>query len=133
MTNSELTPGTGKYLRRLCGVYNVLNRKWEPHILAALTEGPMRHAELLHAIQAMILAGNWAPRPCRPISDKVLRETLEAMQHIGLVVKWQDPPTTTTISYALTPAATKLMYALLPAVDWADAHPDEVEAATPKP
>lgn len=123
MPDTYLLPGDHTQLRHLCGLHRVLARQWEPHILVALArqDRPMRHAELLHAIHRMTLTNNTAQRP---ISDKVLRETLDAMHRIGLIARQHHPS-----EYELTPAASRLLAALRPAVEWAANHPGIIQAA----
>lgn len=123
MTDTHLIPSDDTHLWNLCGLHRVLARHWEPHILIALAQHdqPMRHGEILHAIHRMTLTNHTAQRP---ISDKVLRETLDAMHRIGLIIRQHHPA-----QYELTPAASELLTALRPAMQWAAKHPGILQAA----
>ncbi|MFC4004925.1 winged helix-turn-helix transcriptional regulator [Prauserella oleivorans] len=111
-------------------LYRWLNRKWEPVILTVLARKPMRYTELRDTIQKMNVGDEWYRRPGSKLTDKVLGETLSAMQDDGLVLHQRDtstiPPAAT---YALTATARQLLNALRPAVEWVADHHDLIEKA----
>lgn len=131
--NAELVPDSDEFARHMGDLRQLLNRKWEPHILAALSRKPMRYTELFDAVRAMQPTDGWRPRPGRKITDKVLRETLEAMQDDGLVTRHRDDAFGPLApGYALTLTAVELVYALRPVLRWVAGHPGVIEGAKRK-
>ncbi|MBA0127265.1 helix-turn-helix transcriptional regulator [Haloechinothrix sp. YIM 98757] len=127
--DASLTPDSESFRVHLCDLLRLLNRYWAPHILTALVSGPMRYTDLLHALQATTGPDAWTGRPSRRITDKVLRETLEAMHEEGLLQRQCTPDSTMPPRFALTTTAAELLDALRPAVSWVVARPDAIAHA----
>lgn len=83
----------------------VVSNKWVIPILAALTDGPLRHGEIHRAIGPTL-------------SPKVLSETLRLMQHNDLVAKRNMATGASSALYALTPAAEELLEPLAALAHW---------------
>jgi DNA-binding HxlR family transcriptional regulator len=101
-----------------CPSRRVLDRisdKWVTLILAALASGPLRYSEL-----SRIIAG---------VSQKMLTQTLRALEREGLVGREATLAIPVRVEYALTPLASSLMPAINALKAWAEEHINEIEAA----
>ena len=110
---------TGPQRSRCAGLIReslgLMTSKWSVDALLALGDGTLRYHELLYELE--------------PISEKVLTQTLRAMERDGLVertVHAQVPP---RVEYTLTPLGASLARPLRALGEWSLAHGDEVEAA----
>jgi DNA-binding HxlR family transcriptional regulator len=93
-----------------------ISDKWVALVLAALAEeGPMRYSALSRR-----LAG---------VSQKMLTQTLRALERDGLVTRTVTPTVPVTVDYALTDLGTSLQQVMLTLKDWAESHMDEVSAS----
>lgn len=131
----ELAPGSDELSRHMGDLQQLLNRRWAPHILAALSRRPMSYTELFDAVRAMQPTEGWRPRLGRKITDKVLHETLDAMQDDGLVarhIQEDEPARSQAAGYALTLTAVGLVCALRPGLQWVAGHPEVIDAAKRK-
>ncbi|MFC0100818.1 winged helix-turn-helix transcriptional regulator [Micromonospora marina] len=100
--------------------------KWVTLVLAALrTDGshrfgadcagvprPMRYSEL-----SRTLAG---------VSQKMLTQTLRALERDGLVTRTVEPTVPVTVTYELTALGLSLLKTIQGLKDWAETHMDEV-------
>jgi len=96
--------------------------KWSVVVLYGLTEGPVRHGELIELIGG--------------ISRKVLTQTLRRLQAHGLVVRHAHAEVPPRVEYALTPLGETLIEPIHILTEWARAHGDAVLDAldvTPEP
>ncbi|WP_232661325.1 winged helix-turn-helix transcriptional regulator [Pseudonocardia sp. TRM90224] len=101
-----------------CPARKLLDRisdKWVSLVLSALGEGPMRHSDLGRRI-----AG---------VSQKMLTQTLRALERDGLVSRTVTPSVPVRVDYALTPLGSTLMPLIAHVKDWAETHIPEVTAA----
>src|SRR5437588_10974783 len=89
-------------------VVTLIARRWSLPILTALQGSARRHHQLRHA------AGG--------VSDKVLVETLKALEEAGLVSRAVYPEVPLRVEYSLTDAARALLHLLLALNDWAAAY-----------
>jgi DNA-binding HxlR family transcriptional regulator len=94
---------------------DVLADKWVTLTLSALAEGPLRHGELRTAI-----AG---------VSQKMLTQTLRALERDGLVTRTVTAAVPVRVDYALTPLGEDLAPVLGAIREWAETHMDDVLAA----
>ncbi len=87
--------------------------KWVALVLAALREeGPMRYSALSRR-----LAG---------VSQKMLTQTLRALERDGLITRAVQPTVPVTVEYDLTPLGQSLQEVVLALKRWAETHMDEV-------
>lgn len=103
----------------------LLSGRWVAAVLAALAEGPLHYTDLLAAINnAARQAGRGARQ--RPLTEKVLTETLRRMERDRLVVRHREPTPLPSVWYELTPMARSLLRSLRPLAEWAQAHRSEL-------
>ncbi|MEZ0090272.1 winged helix-turn-helix transcriptional regulator [Streptacidiphilus sp. EB129] len=101
-----------------CPGRQVLDRvgdKWSALMLRALSDEPQRYSELLRGVPG--------------VSQKMLTQTLRAMERDGLVARQVTPSVPVRVDYELTP----LGRSLIPVIDvlsaWAREHIDEIRSA----
>ncbi|HEY3980982.1 MAG TPA: helix-turn-helix domain-containing protein [Streptosporangiaceae bacterium] len=92
-----------------------ISDKWVTLILAALSGGPRRYSEL-----GRVIAG---------ISQKMLTQTLRALERDGLVARSVTPQVPVRVDYELTPLGAGLQVAVSAVKAWAEQHMEEIEAA----
>lgn len=92
----------------LTRVFALLGKRWSGLVVAVLTSGPVRFAELRRAIPG--------------ISERMLSDRLAELADSGLVVRevLEGPPL--GVSYRLTPAGMALRPALEELSRWANEH-----------
>ncbi|TWF99294.1 winged helix-turn-helix transcriptional regulator [Kitasatospora viridis] len=101
-----------------CPARQLLERigdKWVSLLVNALADGPLRYGELSRR-----LAG---------ISQKMLTQTLRALERDGLLTRSVTPAVPVQVEYALTPLGAGLLPLLGAVVDWAERNMPEVLAA----
>ncbi|WP_051026515.1 winged helix-turn-helix transcriptional regulator [Nocardia higoensis] len=90
--------------------------RWDPVVLAALHDGPLRRSTLRASIG--------------PISDKALTEALHRLLGNGLITRERRPAAPPHVEYALTTLGSSLMDGPMRALaDWIVAHGAELLAA----
>jgi DNA-binding HxlR family transcriptional regulator len=92
-----------------------ISDKWVTLILAALADGPLRYSDL-----GRVIAG---------ISQKMLTQTLRALERDGLVARSVTAQVPVRVDYELTPLGASLQLAVNAVKVWAEIHMDEIEAA----
>lgn len=98
---------------------------WVPAVLAALALQPLRRSELLDEVNRVEARwGNVSHE--RPLSEKVLGQTLQQMQTTGLVTRSRVQQFQPIARYELTPIAQSLLAVLRPVSDWARANHGEL-------
>ena len=97
------------------GSLGLLSSKWSVDLLLALGDGSRRYHELLAELD--------------PISEKVLTQTLRAMERDGLVGRRVHPEVPPRVEYALTPLGATLAGPLRALGAWSVAHGKHVEEA----
>jgi DNA-binding HxlR family transcriptional regulator len=101
-----------------CPARQLLDRisdKWVSLILTALAEGPQRYSDLARRI-----AG---------VSQKMLTQTLRALERDGLLSRTVTPAVPVRVDYALTPLGASLLPLMRSIKDWAESHIEDVRAA----
>ena len=93
----------------------LLASKWKVDALLALGDGTRRYHELLATLD--------------PISEKVLTETLRALERDGLVGRRVHAEVPPRVEYALTPLGATLAGPMRAMAHWSVAHGERVEAA----
>lgn len=106
----------------------VLAGQWVAAVLASLAAAPMNYSALLGDVNETEERSGWVAHR-RPLSQKVLTETLARMQRDGLVVKMERPSRFGNTWYQLTPAGRDLLRALRPLAKWAEDHRSDVGEA----
>lgn len=94
-----------------CPIRNVLSRvqgKWQPLILLALDDGPMRFGALKRAIG--------------DVTQRVLTQHLRGLERDGYLTRTVSPGPPLAVSYALTDQGKSYVAVLFPMVLWAKAH-----------
>ena len=94
---------------------DLLTSKWSVDVLLALGDGSRRYHELLHDLT--------------PISEKVLTQTLRAMERDGLVARRVHAEVPPRVEYALTPLGASMAPPLKALGSWSLAHGKQVEQA----
>src|SRR6187401_181857 len=93
----------------------LLSSKWSVDLLLALGDGTRRYHELLEDLE--------------PISEKVLTQTLRAMERDGLVARRVHAEVPPRVEYALTPLGATLAPPLKALGAWTFTHGKNVEEA----
>jgi DNA-binding HxlR family transcriptional regulator len=93
----------------------LLSSKWSVDVLLALGDGTRRYHELLEDLA--------------PISEKVLTQTLRAMERDGLIGRRVHAEVPPRVEYALTPLGATLAAPMRALGSWSVAHGRHVEAA----
>jgi DNA-binding HxlR family transcriptional regulator len=94
---------------------SLLSSKWSVDLLLALGDGTRRYHELLEDLS--------------PISEKVLTQTLRAMERDGLVARRVHAEVPPRVEYALTPLGATLAPPLRALGAWSVSHGKRVEEA----
>lgn len=106
-----------------CGSREVLGLiadKWSALVLyALLVRSPRRHAELRRVLG--------------DVSQKMLTQTLRALEAEGLVHRVAHPVTPPHVDYSLTPLGASLSPVLAELCRWAEEHLPEIRAARTAP
>jgi DNA-binding HxlR family transcriptional regulator len=93
----------------------LLSSKWSVDLLLALGDGTRRYHELLEDLE--------------PISEKVLTQTVRAMERDGLVARRVHAEVPPRVEYALTPLGATLAPPLRALGAWSLSHGKHVEDA----
>ena len=93
----------------------LLSSKWAVGVLLSLGEGPRRYHEILAELD--------------PISEKVLTQTLRAMERDGLVARRVHAEVPPRVEYALTSLGASMAPPLKALGSWQLAHGKQVEEA----
>ncbi|MEV1142266.1 helix-turn-helix domain-containing protein [Micromonospora sp. NPDC049799] len=103
---------------RKCGSRQVLDRigdRWSVLVVLTLAGGTKRYGELAQRIDG--------------VSQKMLTQTLRALERDGLVTRTAHATVPPRVDYALTDLGRSLLDLLSGLRSWATTHLDEVEAA----
>lgn len=108
----------GDPIRRQCPVRDVLDcigDRWSLLVLIALSPRTLRFTELKRAIG--------------DISQRMLAQTLRALEKDGYVNRAHYPTIPPKVEYSLTELGQSLLMVIEPLVEWADRNHDAVRAA----
>jgi DNA-binding HxlR family transcriptional regulator len=105
----------GRSARLIRDAVCLLSSKWAVDLLLALGDGTRRYHELLEDLE--------------PISEKVLTQTLRAMERDGLVARRVHAEVPPRVEYALTPLGATLAPPLKALGSWSVAHGKRVDEA----
>ena len=89
--------------------------KWTVLLLGLLVDGPLRFNQLRRAVEGL--------------SQKMLSQTLKALERDGLVTREAFATVPVTVEYAITPLGRTLADALAPLAVWATEHISEIVRA----
>ncbi|MBV2154992.1 helix-turn-helix domain-containing protein [Kitasatospora sp. SUK 42] len=101
-----------------CPARQLLDRisdKWVSLVLNALADEPLRYRDLNR-----IIAG---------VSQKMLTQTLRALERDGLLTRTVTPSVPVRVDYELTPLGRSLLPVMASIKAWAECHIEEVQAA----
>ncbi|NUW34136.1 helix-turn-helix transcriptional regulator [Nonomuraea sp. SMC257] len=101
-----------------CPARQLLDRisdKWVSLLLNALADGPRRYSDLSRTV-----AG---------VSQKMLTQTLRALERDGLVSRSVTPSVPVRVDYELTPLGRSLLPVMRAIKDWAESNIEQVIAA----
>jgi DNA-binding HxlR family transcriptional regulator len=101
-----------------CPARQLLDRisdKWVSLVLNALADGPLRYRDLNR-----IIAG---------VSQKMLTQTLRALERDGLLTRTVTPSVPVRVDYQLTPLGRSLLPVMASIKTWAECHIEEVQTA----
>ncbi|GAA2294577.1 helix-turn-helix domain-containing protein [Nonomuraea roseoviolacea subsp. roseoviolacea] len=101
-----------------CPARQLLDRisdKWVSLLLNALADGPRRYSDLSRTV-----AG---------VSQKMLTQTLRALERDGLVARSVTPSVPVRVDYELTPLGHSLQPVMRAIKDWAESNIEQVIAA----
>ncbi|WP_017624603.1 winged helix-turn-helix transcriptional regulator [Nocardiopsis chromatogenes] len=100
---------------RLRAAFDLFGHTWDPIVLAALHEGPLRRGRLRSSIGG--------------VSDKALTEALTRLLGSGLVERHRFREAPPRVEYGLTPLGASLVEGPIRALAaWTDEHADELAA-----
>lgn len=96
----------------------VLNGQWVVAVLASLAARPRKYLDLRADINSTEERLGWISHP-RPVSQKVLSETLKRMRRDGLLKRTGSKTAFQEVWYELTPLGQTLLRSLRPVAKWA--------------
>jgi DNA-binding HxlR family transcriptional regulator len=106
----------------------LLRGQWTVAVLAALALGETQYKDLLTAINNVEARVGWVSHD-RPLSDRVLTDTLRRARQNGLISRRAGAERFAGVWYQLTPTGRSLLRAARPLAEWAQRHRDEIDAA----
>jgi DNA-binding HxlR family transcriptional regulator len=106
----------------------VLNGQWVVAVLASLAAQPLKYLDLLKDINNTEERLGWMSHP-RPVSQKVLSETLRRMRRDGLIVRSGSRMAFREVWYELSPLGQTLLRSLRPVAKWAMENGEAVAGA----
>ena len=96
----------------------ILRGQWTVAVLAALAPGETRRKDLLPAINGVDDRAGRVTH-ARPLTDRVLEDTLRRAQEDGLIEKRSEPGQFGGTWWSLTPTGRSLLRVLRPLAEWA--------------
>jgi DNA-binding HxlR family transcriptional regulator len=106
----------------------LLRGRWTVAVLTALARGELQYKDVLTEINEVEARTGWTSHG-RPLSDRVLTDTLRRATQHGLIARRSEARRFGPVWYRLTPTGRSLLYAARPLADWARQHRREVRAA----
>jgi DNA-binding HxlR family transcriptional regulator len=95
-------------------------------VLAALALGERQYKELKSSINDIEERVGWVSHS-KPLTDRVLSDTLRRAQQDGLIERHAEPGRFGGVWYTLTPMGRSLLRAVRPLAEWAQKYHDELE------
>ncbi|MGY6655384.1 winged helix-turn-helix transcriptional regulator [Amycolatopsis sp. TRM77291] len=120
------------YRQSLHEALAVLSGQWTVAVLATLALGERRYKDLMAEVNSAEERVGWVSHP-KPVTDKVLTDTLQRARDNGLVVRRAEGGQIGgSVWYRLTPSGKELLRALRPLASWAQQNRDSLaEGASP--
>jgi DNA-binding HxlR family transcriptional regulator len=106
----------------------LLRGRWTVAVLASLALGETQYKALLPSINGVEERVGWASHD-RPLSERVLTDTLRRAQDNGLVDRRAEQGRFGAVWYQLTPTGRSLLRAARPLAEWAQHHRSEISSA----
>lgn len=103
----------------------VLRGRWTVAVLAALALGERQYKDLKSSINDIEERAGWVSHT-RPLTDRVLSDTLRRAQQDGLIERHAEPGRFGGVWYTLTPMGRSLLRAVRPLAEWAQKYHDEL-------
>ncbi|WP_433264731.1 winged helix-turn-helix transcriptional regulator [Actinosynnema sp. CS-041913] len=118
------------YRQSLHLAMTALSGQWVSAVLASLASGPLIFSDLLEQINAVEARSGWRTHE-RPLTRKVLTDTLARMQRDGLVLRSSRPEAAfQPVWYELSDMGSALLAALRPLIKWARQYQEELTAGS---
>jgi DNA-binding HxlR family transcriptional regulator len=102
---AKVAPESAPVCPHFHGAVELIGRRWSGAILYALTDGPLRFAELRHRVPGM--------------SDRLLSARLKELEEAGVVERTVEPGTPVRVTYALTRKGESLEPVMAGIREWA--------------
>ncbi|MBE8516414.1 helix-turn-helix transcriptional regulator [Amycolatopsis sp. H6(2020)] len=110
------------YRQSLHKALEILNGKWTVAVLSTLVLGKLKYGDLKHEVNETEARLGWKSHR-RPLSDRVLADTLQRLQEHGLVDRRAvEGGNFAGVWYQLTNEGRALLRALHPLATWAQRH-----------
>lgn len=109
-------------------VLELLKGQWTVAVLASLALGERQFNDLLADVNAVEERIGWTSHP-RPLTARVLTDTLRRLQGHQLVARRSDGNQFSAVWYRLTQDGRSLLRALRPLANWARQHRANSESA----
>jgi DNA-binding HxlR family transcriptional regulator len=93
-------------------VLDTLTDKWVTLVLGALADGPQRHSGLSRKIPAA--------------SQKMLTQTLRALERDGVLLRTVTPSVPVTVEYELTPLGESMLRLVRTIARWSETHIEQI-------
>lgn len=116
------------YRQAVLDTMELLRGQWTIAVLAALALGELQYRELLAEINLVEERASWTSHD-RPLSDRVLTDTLRRARHNGLIERRAEGARFGPVWYRLTPTGQSLLRAVRPLAEWAQHHRSEIHGA----
>ena len=113
------------YRHSIHSAMGVLAGQWVTAVLASLVARKRTYTELRDDINEHEARWDWVAHS-RPLTQKVLTETLARMQREDLITRSERSGTFGKTWYELTPSGRWLLRALQPLAKWGEAHRAEM-------
>lgn len=127
--STSATPKSAtSYRHAIQEAMTVLNGQWVVAVLASLADRPRKYLDLRADINSTEERLGWISHP-RPVSQKVLSETLKRMRRDGLITRTGSGSAFQEVWYELSPLGQTLLRSLRPVARWAMDNGEAVASA----
>ncbi len=118
LVTEAVAAGRGDVFDSQCPARTVLDHvtsKWAVLVLVGLRAGPLRYSALRRAIGG--------------VSEKMLAQTLQALERDGFVHRKAEPTIPPRVEYSLTPLGSEAAVKLMDLIDWLESRMADVMTA----
>lgn len=109
------------YRQGVLDAIELLRGQWTVAVLATLALGETKYKDLREAINDVEERTGWTWHD-RPLSDRVLTDTLRRVRQNKLVERRAEPGRFGSVWYQLTPTGRSLLRASRPLAEWSQTH-----------